>query len=119
MVDVAVVYPCSRAYVVGGSAERGSAAKVRQRDKHRKFDECARREGVPFFAFVLEGFGLVGEEAMKFLDLMISNLSTMAAHDIANPNLLRPNWLRTIAFALQRGNGAIVAEGVDMNLGRR
>jgi hypothetical protein len=50
---------------------------------------------------------------------MISNLSTMAAHDIANPNLLRPNWLRTIAFALQRGNGAVVAEGVDMNLGRR
>jgi hypothetical protein len=38
MVDVAVVYPCSRAYVVGGSAERGSAAKVRQRDKRRKFD---------------------------------------------------------------------------------
>jgi len=117
LADVAIVHPCARAYIGGGSAERGSAAKTRERDKHRKFDECAKREGVPFYAFVLEGFGLVGEEALDFVDFLVQERGTAAP--FVDPTTIRPYVLRNIAFALQRGNAAIVAEGIDLNLGRK
>jgi hypothetical protein len=95
--DVAIVYSCARAYIGVGSAERGSAAKVRQRDKHRKFDECTKREGVPFYAFVLEGFGLFGEEALAFVVRLIDGQVTAPAH-LSDPRTIRPYMLRTIAL---------------------
>ena len=117
LVDVAIVHPCARTYVAGAAVVRGSAAKTRERDKHRKYDECAKREGVPFYSFILEGFGLIGSEAVKYVDALISAESTHPSY-ITDPRQMRPYFMRTLAFALQRGNAGIVTEGLDLNLGR-
>jgi hypothetical protein len=60
---------------------------------------------------------LFGEEALAFVDRLIDGQVTAPAH-LSDPRTIRPYMLRTIAFALQRGNGGIVSEGVDLNLGR-
>ena len=80
LADVAVVHPCSRAYLHPAAAERGAAAAMREREKFRKYKECAKREGVRFYGFILEGFGLFSEQAVDFLDGMINKHQDCPLH---------------------------------------
>jgi len=112
LADVSVTHPCSPS-LLDTSLRQLGAASARELSKHRKFDPVARHERVPFFAFVLESFGAVGPDAILFL----SRLASAGAYPppgLVGMSRVLPMFLRSIAFTLQRGNAAIMAEGSHM-----
>ena len=113
MGDVAVVYPCAKLYVREAAQRKGAACVAKEGEKVRKYQECARREGVPFFPLILETFGLPGEGLVNFVDGLIKARALLPP-EVAAPAALKPRINRVLSFTLQRGNAEAILEGLSL-----
>jgi hypothetical protein len=106
MIDVSIVYPAGSTYVNAHSADIHSlaAASHRGKEKVRKYESLAHRNGMEFIPFILESFGAIGKEARRFISEI--------ADETPESNQFYAYCLRRLSIVLQRGNSLMQMNGM-------
>jgi hypothetical protein len=78
--DLAVTSPQQSATRDRAAAEKGYAAKVKERQKHRKYDELCASRNFGFTALAAETYGGWGEEAVKAFDIILAKAADEMQH---------------------------------------
>jgi hypothetical protein len=101
MIDVSIVYPAGPSYVNRHHTDTrpSAAATHRAKEKVRKYDALARRNGMTFVPFIMESFGAFGIEARKFIKFI--------SEQTADSFVFFLYCLRRLSIALQRGNALL------------
>jgi hypothetical protein len=109
LVDVSIVHPTATSNVVQ-AARSLSAAKKREKVKLRQYSEMARQQSATFVPFVIESFGGFGPRAVEFM----KEVADFAhQHMDFDRDEVIVDLKTTIAVAVQNGNSAIIARGLQ------
>jgi hypothetical protein len=101
LVDVSICQPTASSYYLAASKKAGSATRIREQIKHKKYDDIASKEGATLFPFVLETFGYVAEEGQKLLRAISKEA---AYHGYYDEDEFYSAALTRMAFSLQRNH---------------
>jgi hypothetical protein len=109
-VDVSVVAPMASAYRVAASHSALAAARLREREKERKYSAVVAQERLRWVPFVFETTGACGPQASSFLD----RLADIAeANRVCSAGRFKRRALRFLSVAVQVGNGMSVLSKVQ------
>jgi len=114
MIDVSVVNSLANSYVAAAAIPLG-AAKLREREKARNYEERVRALGCDFYPFVMESTGGFGPQAEKFIEKFVEDVSMQApipckVASLTGSERQRPlHYVRGMAFSAKR-----VSEGQEL-----
>jgi hypothetical protein len=112
LVDVRVSHALAPSRVEQCARDETAVLKAAEAEKHAAYRELADKMGARFFAFAVESTGRLGDDAMAFIKLLISE-GARYKHVWA-PREVVHGIYRAVAVAIARGNANIV----DTNLRR-
>jgi len=108
--DVSVTHPAAQTFVLQASRSPLAAAKLREAIKKSKYGVQALEEKVTFTPFVLETYGGLGKEAVKFVR-KISHLYADQSPTPVGRSAFASLITRTLSILLQRGNALVQLTG--------
>ena len=113
MADVSITHPTSVQYSNNLITKPGYAADIRQKAKHSKYDESAKKLNMKFVPLIAESYGRLGSETLAFAKQKINELATI--YSTSGPKIdsriqqkLSILWWSTLSVSLQKGNVHII-----------
>ena len=106
--DFAVTSPQSTTNCLRAAAEKGYAAKVKEQQKHRKYDEVCASRDFEFSALAVESYGGVGSEAVKVFNIAIAKAADEMQHRA--PGAVARRFYGKLAVSLARNTAWALLE---------
>ena len=107
--DVSITHPCAKTYLDGAAAAAGSASLARERVKIEKYVPRLP-PNTPFYPLIMESYGRFGKQFQVFLQRISSEFQSRRGS--AALVQFKLNFLQDLSCALQKGNAAILDEGL-------
>ena len=111
LLDVTVRHPLAPSHV--SECAKGDGKSVLERaeaEKHREYRDLAEEAGAKFFAFAVETTGRLGNDAMAFMKIFISESAKFK--NLWAPKEIVYGIYRSVAIAIARGNADIIASNL-------
>jgi hypothetical protein len=119
LIDVSVVHPAAPSWQKRASKNPLVAAKSREKLKTRKYEDLAKSEGAIFYPLVFESYGAIGPESRVGIQELAEAIAESKPGDSKRVYpVVIGQIMHSLSVALQRGNAAIVKQGITL-LNRR
>ena len=116
LTDVAVTHVTVKSHISRGQIALGCATQ-REWDKKRKYDPLALTENADLHPFVVEHTGAFGASAKNLIRLIVNDRPFLP-EEFDTPDIAAIYLRTSIAFLVQKGNAAIIRQGIKMAKGQ-
>ena len=106
LVEVAVMTPTAKTFLKKAQEKQGGAA-VREDSKTNKYQKSASAADATFVPFVMESFGTIGKQALKFIDNIVIHAYDVAP-DLFSLAALRREIIDSLSTTLQIANAKVI-----------
>jgi hypothetical protein len=104
--DISFINPCAASHRAAAARRQFAAATSREKHKIRHYRTTIEAEGSEFLPMVMETFGAISKESLKFLQSLVR-----ASMDHPGPSLSLASLIQHIAVQAVRGNAHIIRQG--------
>jgi hypothetical protein len=110
MIDVSVTHPSPPSALRAECRNWGANARLRERQKHKKYDHLCKSNGRKLIPFVMESYGAIGSEAKNLISEIAEEADTLGVEAKAS---FRRWAINVVAVALQVGNARTHMNGAS------